>query len=84
MSVNHGRADVLVAEQLLDALNVVPSVKQTRCERVPGRVIGRMPGHAGLAHPCLDCFPFAGARKSGLHGARPCRSGENGCALLQG
>src|SRR5205814_4739021 len=52
--VDHRRADVAMAEQLLDGPDVVTVVEQVRGEGMPERVTARVLEDAGLAQGALD------------------------------
>lgn len=55
MGVDHGRADVLVSEKLLDGTNVVPRLKQMRGEGVSKGVATYVLYQPGLP----DCFLYS-------------------------
>jgi len=93
MSVDNGRADVLVAKQFLDGPNVVSTFEQMRKR---SRSVGLRVPFAG----CWALFGTLGPRLAGPDAMtsfclllleemtfmvrRPCLSGRNGCAQFQG
>lgn len=51
---DHGRLDVLVAEQVLDRLNVVTGHQEMGCEAVPEGVAADLLRDSGCSSGCVD------------------------------
>jgi hypothetical protein len=60
MRIDHGRLDILVAEEFLHGPDVVARLQQVRGEAVLEGVAGRMLWNAGLAHCGLHGPPDEG------------------------